>query len=197
MTRDHVERGLIASFMINFGPAGPPLTIPTITTDRLRLRGHTEEDLAHCAAMWADPQVVRFIGNRPRSREETWTRLLKYVGHWSLKGFGFWLVEEKVTGSFVGEVGFADHKRDFAPSLHGIPEIGWALTPAKHHLGYASEAVKAAIAWSDEHFSTRETVCIIHPDNTPSIRIAESNGYVISSTIHHKENPSIIFRRVG
>jgi RimJ/RimL family protein N-acetyltransferase len=183
--------------MTNLGPAKSALTIPIITTDRLRLRGHTEEDLEHCAAMWADPQVVRFIGNRPRSREETWARLLKYVGHWSLKSFGFWLVEEKATGNFVGEVGFADHKRDFAPALHGIPEIGWALTPEKHGLGYAKEAVKAAIAWSDENFSTRQTVCIIHPDNTPSIRIAESNGYAISSTIDHTEHPAIIFRRVA
>jgi RimJ/RimL family protein N-acetyltransferase len=188
---------LIASFMINLGPAGSALTIPTITTDRLRLRGHTEEDLEHCAAMWADPQVVRFIGNRPRSREETWTRLLKYVGHWSLKGFGFWLVEEKATGSFVGEVGFADHKRDFAPSLHGIPEIGWALTPEKQGLGYAMEAVKAAIAWSDEHLSIPQTLCIIHPHNTASIRIAESNGYAISSTTQDKEHPAMIFSRVA
>jgi RimJ/RimL family protein N-acetyltransferase len=188
---------LIASFMINSGPAGLALTIPTITTDRLRLRGHTEEDLERCAAMWADPRVVRFIGNRPRSREETWTRLLKYVGHWSLKGFGFWLVEEKATGSFVGEVGFAEHKRDFAPSLHGLPEIGWALAPEKQGVGYASEAVKTAIAWSDEHFSTRKTICIIHPDNAPSIRIADSNGYVVSSTIDEKEHPAIIFSRVA
>jgi RimJ/RimL family protein N-acetyltransferase len=183
--------------MTNLGPAKSALTIPIITTDRLRLRGHTEEDLEHCAAMWADPQVVRFIGNRARSREETWARLLKYVGHWSLKGFGFWLVEEKTTGSFVGEVGFADHKREVAPSLHGIPEIGWALTPEKQGLGYATEAVKAAIAWSDENFSTRETVCIIHPDNTPSIRIAESNGYAVSSTVDHKEHSAIILRRVA
>lgn len=182
--------------MINLGLAGSALTIPTITTDRLRLRGHTEEDLEHCVAMWADPRVVRFIGNRPRSREETWARLLKYVGHWSLKGFGFWLVEEKVTGSFVGEVGFADHKRDVAPSLHGLPEIGWALTPEKQGLGYAREAVKAAIAWSDEHFSIPQTICMIHPDNAPSIRIAESNGYVIFSTLDHKEHPAMIFRRV-
>jgi RimJ/RimL family protein N-acetyltransferase len=145
--------------------------------------------------MWADALVVRFIGNRRLSREETWTRLLKYVGHWALKGFGFWLVEEKVNGAFVGEVGFADHKRDISPSVHGIPEIGWALTPEKHGLGYATEAVKAAIAWSDEHFSSRQTVCIIHPDNTPSIRIAESTGYVRFSATHHKENPALIFRR--
>ncbi|HEY1939627.1 MAG TPA: GNAT family N-acetyltransferase [Candidatus Angelobacter sp.] len=183
--------------MINRGLPGPALKIPSITSDRLRLRGHREEDLEHCAAMWADTRVIRFIGNRPRSREETWARLLKYVGHWALKGFGFWLVEEKATGSFVGEVGFADHKRDITASLHGIPEIGWALTPEKHGLGYATEAVKAALAWADEHFSSRRTVCIIHPDNAPSIRIAESNGYVMSGSANDKEQAAIIFRRTS
>lgn len=145
--------------------------------------------------MWADARVVRYIGNRRRSREETWARLLKYVGHWSLKGFGFWLVEEKVTGNFVGEVGFADHKREAYASLHGIPEIGWAVTPEKQGLGYGKEAVRAALAWSDKHFSSRQTVCIIHPENIPSIRIAESNGYVISRTNDHKEQTTLIFRR--
>jgi RimJ/RimL family protein N-acetyltransferase len=179
--------------MINSGLPVLGLKIPTITSDRLRLRGHTEKDLEQCASMWADTRVVRFIGNRPRSREETWARLLKYLGHWSLKGFGFWLVEEKVSGEFVGEVGFADHKRDIAASFHGIPEIGWALTPEKQGLGYATEAVKAAIAWADEHFSMRQTICIIHPDNAPSIRIAESNGYVISSS----DRGSSIFSRLS
>lgn len=145
--------------------------------------------------MWADPRVVRYIGNRARSREETWTRLLKYVGHWALKGFGFWLVEEKATGSFVGEVGFADQKREAYASLHGMPEIGWAIASEKQRQGYATEAVKAAIAWSDEHFSSRETVCIIHPENIPSIRIAESNGYVISGNTHDKDLATLIFRR--
>ena len=108
------------------------LEIPVLETARLVLRGHKIGDFEDAAAMWADPLVTRHIGGRAFSREESWARLLRYLGHWQLLGYGFWAVIEKASGRFVGEVGFADFKRDFdAPQdleLTGNhPEIGWAL----------------------------------------------------------------------
>ena len=79
--------------------------IPVIETPRLTLRGHRLDDFSDCAAMWADPIVTRHIGGKPFSEEDTWTRLLRYAGHWLLLGFGYWAIEEKDTGSFVGELG--------------------------------------------------------------------------------------------
>ena len=90
---------------------------PILETERLKLRGHRLDDFVHCAAMWADPIVTKHIGGRPFTEEESWTRLLRYVGHWALLGFGYWVVEEKITGSFIGEAGFADYKRDIDPPL--------------------------------------------------------------------------------
>src|SRR6266852_5354978 len=105
----------------------PTTAVPAVDTERLTLRGHRLEDFGECAAMWADPEVTRHIGGRPFSAEEVWTKLLRYVGHWSLMGFGYWVIREKASGRFVGEVGFADFKRDIEPSLVSAPEIGWAL----------------------------------------------------------------------
>ena len=65
--------------------------------------------------MWGDPAVARFIGGKPFTREEVWARILRYVGHWTLMGFGFWAIEEKATGDFIGEVGLADFQRDLDP----------------------------------------------------------------------------------
>ena len=96
--------------------------------------------------MWADPEVTRYIGGTPLTEEESWARLLRYVGHWSLLGFGYWVVEEKTTGNFIGEVGFADYKRDL-PSLKDLPEIGWVFSSQASGKGYATEAVRAASAW--------------------------------------------------
>jgi len=133
--------------------------------------------------MWADPIVTRYIGGKPSSEEESWTRLLRYVGHWALLGFGYWVVEEKATGNFIGEVGYADYKRNLGdPSLKGTPEIdtpeiGWVLAPQSHGKGYATEAVRAVIAWGDGHFGPSRTHCLIHPENLPSIRVAEKCGY--------------------
>src|SRR5262252_3783228 len=121
--------------------------IPEIVTDRLRLRAHRMEDFPASAAMWADRGVTRFIGGRPFSKEEAWARFLRYAGHWSHMGFGYWAVEERSAGGFVGEVGFADFKREIEPSIRDIPELGWVLTPRVHGRGYATEAVLAALEW--------------------------------------------------
>src|SRR4030088_1463697 len=101
--------------------------VPSIETARLRLRSHQLEDFAPSVAMWSDPAVYRYISGKPSTPQQVWSRLLGYTGHWTLLGFGYWVVEEKATGTFLGEVGFADFKRDIEPSIAGIPEIGWVL----------------------------------------------------------------------
>ncbi len=170
--------------------------VPMIETERLKMRLHRPDDLGDCLAMWSDPEVTRFIGGKPFSAEEVWARILRYAGHWRMLGYGYWLIEEKSTGLFVGEVGFADFKRHLVPSFDGIPEIGWALIPWAHGKGYATEAVKGAAAWGDDHFG-REAVtgCLINPDNSASIRVAEKGGYREFCRTFYKEVPAVIYRR--
>src|SRR5580692_7683980 len=154
----------------------PIVEVPILSTERLRLRGHRLGDFSHCAAMWADPAVARYIG-KPLTEEECWTKFMRYVGHWALMGFGYWVLEEKATGDFVGEIGFADYKRELEPSLKGVPEIGWVLASRVHGKGYATEAARAAIAWGDAHFSPARTACLINPENLASVRVALKCGY--------------------
>lgn len=150
---------------------------PIIETERLILRGHVKADLDDCFAMWGDAEVTRFIGGKPAALDEVWSRLLRYVGHWEQMDYGFWTVREKVGGRFVGEVGFADFKRQMTPSFGETPEMGWVLSPAVHSKGYATEAVNAALAWADQRFAGGRTVCMISPDNAPSLRVAEKAGF--------------------
>jgi RimJ/RimL family protein N-acetyltransferase len=112
-----------------FNPAGE---VPTIETERLRMRAYRLDDFKDCAAMWADPVVVRCVGEKPFSKEEVWSKMLRYVGHWSLMGFGYWAIEEKASGDHVGEIGFADFKRDIQPSLPGMPELVWVFISRVH-----------------------------------------------------------------
>lgn len=170
---------------------------PTLETERLVLRAHGLDDFEDSLALWTDPAVTRFIGGKPSTREEVWARILRYVGHWSLLGFGYWAITDKATGGFIGEVGFADFRREIAPSLDGIPEIGWALLPAAHGKGYATEAANAAIAWGEKHFGPVRTACIIAPENGPSIRVAERCGYRECARALYKGNPTIMFVREG
>jgi RimJ/RimL family protein N-acetyltransferase len=168
---------------------------PVLETERLKLRGHSIDDFIQSAAMWADPIVTRHIGGRPLSEEESWARLLRYVGHWAVLGFGYWVVEDKTTGSFIGEIGFADYKRDMQPSLKDTPEIGWVFATQFHGRGYATEAVRAAVAWGDAHFGAGPTACIIDPGNLASIRVAEKCGYRQLQVATYKGHPTLLFVR--
>jgi len=169
--------------------------VPVLETGRLRLRLHRSADFPASARMWSDPIVTRYIRKVPFTQEETWSRLLRYIGHWSLLGFGYWAIEEKASGSFTGEVGFADYHRDITPSLADIPEIGWVLASHAHGKGLATEAVRAVIQWGDSHFSQKKTACIIAPENVASIRVASKCGYREFQRTTYHGNPTVIYTR--
>jgi RimJ/RimL family protein N-acetyltransferase len=168
--------------------------IPQLETERLILRAHRIDDFAECAMMWGDPAVTRYIGGQPFTAEEVWSRLLRYVGHWHLLGFGYWIIHERASGLFVGEVGFADFHREISPQLDA-PEIGWALATWAHGRGLATEAVRAALAWADAHLSTSRTVCLIDPDNTPSLRVAQKCGFREWQRTTYKGSPTVLYER--
>jgi len=170
------------------------LDVPIVETERLRLRGHTLDDFAHTRALWANAAVMQHMGGKPQTLEESWARLLRYVGHWPLLGFGYWLVEERETGEFVGEVGFADFKRDIEPALGPIPELGWVLAPAKQGNGYATEAAQAALGWARKHFGSGSFACIINPENLPSIKVARKCGFEERHLGTYKGRPVLIFK---
>src|SRR5579875_2663294 len=88
---------------------------PVLETERLRLHGHRLADFADSAALWTDPLVTRFIGGRPSTPDEVWSRLSRYIGHWTALGFGYWAVRERASGRFAGEVGLADFRREIDP----------------------------------------------------------------------------------
>jgi RimJ/RimL family protein N-acetyltransferase len=172
----------------------PPCAAPVIETARLRLRAHRIEDFDASAAMWGDPVVTHFIGGKPSTREEVWGRLLRYAGLWALLGYGYWAVEDKADGQFVGDIGFAEFKRDITPSMEGFPEIGWVLSPRIHGRGYATEAVAAALAWGDAHFGATPSVCIIDPENLASIGVAQKSGFREIARADYR-GPTVMYRR--
>lgn len=169
--------------------------IPCLETSRLILRKHALQDFDALYAMWREPAVYRYIIGRPSTREEAWNRLLRYTGHWAQLGYGYWVVEERTTGDYLGEMGFADFHRDIDPPLDGRPELGWALRTAVHGKGYAIEALQAIAAWGDAHFAGKVTAAIIAPENSASIHLAEKLGFVKTLETTYKGEPTLIFYR--
>ena len=170
---------------------------PVLETARLRLRRFRADDLGAHAATMADPQVMRHLGGTPLAREDAWRRLLTGHGMWPMFGYGYWAVERRSDGAWVGQVGFADFKRDIEPSIEGLPEMGWIFASAAQGQGYAGEAVVAALTWADEVLKAPEIVAIIDPANAPSIRVAEKVGFTERSDARYRGERILLFRRAS
>ena len=176
--------------------SGTAVPVPVILTKRLKMRGVEPADFERLVAHWSHPETIRFIGGEARPPHLVWTRsVLNSRGMWSLLGYGYWLGEDRKTGEFVGEVGFADFHRDTEPSFWGVPECGWVISPEKFGEGYASEAVTAAHDWLDEETSEAKSCCIIDHDNGASIKIAQKMGYVQKGTVRFNEEDVMYFKR--
>jgi len=169
---------------------------PVLETDRLILRPHAMADFNAYVAMWANPEVARFISGKPRTREESWLRFPRHSGMWSLLGYGFWAIEEKATGRFVGEAGFHEARREIEPSIEGTPEAGWGIAPDVHGRGYATEVMQRVLDWGRLRFGATRCVCIIDPENVASLGVARKCGFrEVLRTTYHGE-PTILFERM-
>lgn len=172
-------------------PCLPP--VPILETARLQLRAHTEADLPAMVRMWADPVVVRYLGCTPQSSQETWIRYLRHLGQWAHFGYGYWAVEERATGRFVGEAGFADYDRLTMPQVALAPEIGWVPAAKAHGKGYATEAAQAMLAWGATAFGKARTGrCLIEQGHTASRHVALKCGFLDFALVEHRNSPAWI-----
>ncbi|MGB3502008.1 MAG: GNAT family N-acetyltransferase [Mesorhizobium sp.] len=170
--------------------------IPTIETERLILRGVEAGDFDTHAAMWADPEVTRFIGGRAFTREESWARFLRHVGMWQLLGFGSWVVTDKASGERLGAAGFHDLKRELEPSFEGTLEAGWAFVPQAHGRGIATEAMAAALGWAEANLPDMRVTCLIAPQNLASLRVAEKLGFKEFARTDYHGSEVVLMERV-
>jgi RimJ/RimL family protein N-acetyltransferase len=105
------------------------------------------------------------------------------------------VIEEKASACFIGEVGFADFKRDAAASMKGKPELGFALAAPFHGKGYATESVRAALDWADAHLAYPTTVCLINAQNLTSLRVVQKCGYEVFERSFYNEQPVLFLSR--
>jgi RimJ/RimL family protein N-acetyltransferase len=154
------------------------MSAPILETTRLRLGPYRLSDFDAYATMWQEPAVVRFIGGKPFTREQSWTRFLRQVGMWEMMGFGFWALEDRTTGELAGEAGFHEMRRAVEPALEGSLECGWGCATGFQGRGLAEEAMRGALAWAAGRpdLPSRLT-CLIDEDHAGSQRVAEKLGF--------------------
>ncbi|MBU6297587.1 MAG: GNAT family N-acetyltransferase [Alphaproteobacteria bacterium] len=173
------------------------MNIPVVETARLLLRPFRLEDFERLAAMWADPAVVRHMGDgTTRSEETAWSGFLRGAGQWAMRGFGPWAIEEKAGGALIGNIGYIDRKRDRGPEYEDVLEIGWMLAPASWGKGYATEALQAALRWGRMHFGPVRVIALTAPENIASMRVAQKCGFAEQARILSLGRPRVVLGRV-
>ncbi len=168
---------------------------PVIETARLLLRQPVIGDLDDLFRLWTTPEVFRFISGKPSTREECWARLLRYIGHWTAFGYGFFGAVEKASGRYVGECGLMDFRREISPLLDDSAEAGWVFSPQASGKGLATEAMSAILDWYGMRPDAKPLACIIAPENTASIGVAKKLGFVRESEALYRGQAITLFRR--
>lgn len=141
------------------------------------------------AEFYADP-VSSFYGG-PCGREDAWRKFAAYPGHWALRGYGPWALEEKSSGSFVGLSGL------WFPEGWYAPEITWALVPAHHGKGLATEAARRALRAAYEDFGWSTAVSVIALDNKPSMAVAERLGATKEAEVDYRYGRASLYRHAS
>lgn len=141
-----------------------------IRSDRLELvRWRAPEHTAALAAVNADPGAVRFLtAGVPFTLEQSAAQSERFAVHWDEHGFGLYAVIAH--GAVVGFTGVC-HPKWFPAYAHEV-EAGWRLHPSAWGNGYATEAVRAAVAAAFEHLNLQRILACIDPANAASIAVA-------------------------
>lgn len=142
---------------------------PILTTDRLTLRLPGPQDIPAVTAFLASERS-RWIGG-PKDAPNAFRMLAAAAGHWMLRGFGMFAIEQKGASAACGMAG------PWRPEGWPEQEIGWSLWSEEHEgKGIAFEAVTAARAWAYKSLGWRTAVSYIHPENARSLALAKRLG---------------------
>jgi RimJ/RimL family protein N-acetyltransferase len=147
--------------------------IPTIDTERLRLRAFVDSDRDRFAALNADPEVMAWFPAQ-LTRTESDVFVDRILQRWDEDGHGLWAIERKADAAFLGFAGLATHSFEahFTPAV----EVGWRLARSAWGHGYATEAGAASLAYGFDTLGLEEIVSFTTVANERSRRVMERLG---------------------
>ena len=158
-----------------------------LATERLVLRMFRESDLDAYAAMLGDPEVMRHLAPNPMTRAEAWRNMAMVLGHWQLRGYGLWAVEERASALLAGRVGC------WRPEGWPGFEVGWALRREFWGRGYATEAARAALDHAFTELAQTRVISLIRPENARSIAVAARLGMIYHGETDLNGNTALIY----
>ncbi len=151
--------------------------IPVLQTERLTLRAPRWDDFDAYAAYRASDRA-KLLGG-PYTRAQAFDQLAEIIGHWTLRGYGRWMVADRETDQPLGIVGL------FYPEDWPEPEIAWSVFEAGEGRGIAYEAAMASRAYAHDTLGWTTAVSLIDPSNTRSVALARRMGCMDGETYDH------------
>ncbi|HEY2354020.1 MAG TPA: GNAT family N-acetyltransferase [Gaiellaceae bacterium] len=172
-----------------------------IETERLILRPPRLEDVDDFAVAYADPEVMRYLGDgSTATREEVAQVIERSLERWNANGMGLFAMESRETGRVVGRSGFLvwDSEGWTVANLADAGdraeiELGWMVARESWGRGYATEAALALREWAVAERGLTRLISLIRPGNMRSIRVAEKIGETFEREIVMTERPSLMY----
>lgn len=158
--------------------------IPTLTTRHLTLRAPALADFAPWAAFFASERSALARGPLPRDR--AWQVWAGDVANWTLRGYGPFGVQDRITGAYLGEVGI------YQPDSFPEPELGWFVVPEAEGRGIAAEAATAVLDWAAQDLGWQRLVSYIDPGNARSIALGLRLGGVIDPDVQGDDPEDVV-----
>lgn len=141
-------------------------TVRMLSTDRLLLPPLTPGHTADLVALYADPEVARYVGGDGLTPETIPLQAARFADEWRERGYGQSAVIDRETGGFLGRVGL-----HYWPGWDEV-ELGYVLAAHAQHRGIAAEASAAWIAWAKSSLDRDHLIAVIDPRNAASIGLA-------------------------
>ncbi len=141
-----------------------------LETERLVLRMWNKNDIDTYAKICSDSETMKYIGGKAFDRTEAWRSVAWIIGHWHLKGYGLWAVEEKKSKRLIGRIGFINP--DGWPGF----ELGWMLNKDDWGKGYATEGAQKSLEYAFSVLNKQHVISLIHPENFASQKVAGRIG---------------------
>jgi RimJ/RimL family protein N-acetyltransferase len=145
--------------------------VKVLETERLILRRLTFDDLDELAALYADPETMRFLDG-PRTRQQMWSEIAWCLADYDRTGRSFWATIHKADNRLVGRCGLLTQTiegRDEAEVAYMIARPYWGQ-------GLGTEAARAITEYAFANYPFRRLISLIDPENTASLRVAQKSG---------------------
>ena len=164
--------------------------VPRLSTPRLLLRELRTEDFDAYAESLSDPVAMRFTSG-VADRRAAWRIFAALTGPWLLTGAGWWAIELRATGEFIGTVGAFFREPGTPLGTADDLELGWTLLRAHWRRGFASEAARAALACGLSRHDVRRAIAHVDPGNVASIGVCAALGMRLEGEVDFYGQPSL------